>query len=223
MFGSRKLANRVAACVSCAMAILAISICLDSSFSELFRGTRQLHAQGGRKSATQRIRASDIGDRVLIIGLLGHPLGEVVTIQGEWLFPEVPEGTLPGKDHQLELVITLVNGKRLDKPPRFSSSMVSPIIGGRVQDIPRRAGDVWEVRGIESGRYRGIPADILGELYPHPMAAIPQMTHSFGYYTEFYFSSCRIIRRSQGGKASNPPAPDQRIVPQGYAKDVREP
>ena len=33
----------------------------------------------------QKVLASDIGTRVQIIGRLGYPLGELVTIQGSWI------------------------------------------------------------------------------------------------------------------------------------------
>ena len=39
------------------------------------------------KPAVQQVRATDIGKRVEILGLLGRPLGELVTVRGVWDYP----------------------------------------------------------------------------------------------------------------------------------------
>ena len=66
----------------------------------------------------QKVLASDIGTRVQIIGRLGYPLGELVTIQGSWIRPRgLPNQ--PPKDDTPYFSVTSVNGKRLETPVRF--------------------------------------------------------------------------------------------------------
>jgi hypothetical protein len=79
-------------------------------------GAAPLCAQEASKPAVQRIQASGIGDTVSIIGRLGYPLGELLTIQGEWDVPEaIKRGELV-KDAQVMLfIVKSVNGKKLEK------------------------------------------------------------------------------------------------------------
>jgi hypothetical protein len=57
-----------------------------------------------------KVLASDIGTRVQIIGRLGYPLGELVTIRGAWIRPcGLPNQ--PVKDDTPYFSVTSVNGK----------------------------------------------------------------------------------------------------------------
>lgn len=105
----------------------------------------------------ERIRVSDIGDRILIVGRLGYPLGDLVTIEGEWMLPEALQRGLQSKDTDLKLRVTTVNGNRLDESILIPVMWVSPIIDRQGLAVTPKAGDVWEARGIESGRFHGIP------------------------------------------------------------------
>jgi hypothetical protein len=161
-----------------------------------------------------RISASDIGNRVLIVGLLGYPLGEPVTIEGD----------LPSKGGRMRLTVTSVNGKQLDTPVRFADPDVSPVFcREEVQGPAREVGDVWELRGIEIGRYRGIPAKVIEEVFP-PRSMVPQMSHTFGFYTQILDSSSRVIRHGQRETTTSPsttapPRPASKLPP----RDTRDP
>ncbi len=75
---------------------------------------------------------------------------------------------------------------------------------GRLEkpDLRRSAnGDVWELRGIEIGSYRGVPGAAYKEAFPDT----PAMAFSFGFYSELKYFSCRIIRHGQGETEPNPP------------------
>ena len=159
----------------------------------------------------ERIRVSDIGDRILIVGRLGYPLGDLVTIEGEWMLPEALQRGLQSKDTDLKLRVTTVNGNRLDESILIPVMWVSPIIDRQGLAVTPKAGDVWEARGIESGRFHGIPRAVFEELYP-PHKMIPQRIDKFGFFTEFLYSSCRIVPQRPPGKASSrPPLPAQGI------------
>jgi hypothetical protein len=164
-----------------------------------------LRAQVARAPAVQRIAASDIGNHVLIVGNLGSTLGQLVTIQGEWFRPEAAPGGLPLKDIDWRLRVTDVDGKRLDQPVIFLGRRVSPLFVGKTQVVTPRAGDVWEMRGIEIGRYEGVPNAVLKEVFQDGM--IPAIGFGFGFYTHFWYSSCRVVRRAQTLDPPNLPAP----------------
>ena len=138
-----------------------------------------------------RVQASDIGKGVLILGNLGYPLGERITIRGEWsAYPPPPEGYFPGKpDCELLLVVTSVNGERLAEPVKFPEWRVSPAIRGEDAGLRRSVGDVWEIVGAELGGYEGIPPIYSSE------TVLPQVGFAFGFYTKIGFSSYRIVRR----------------------------
>jgi hypothetical protein len=95
-------------------------------------------------------------------------------------------------------LVTTVNGRPLSKPVDFRGFLVSPLMGGnKAEGAP---GDVWELRGIESGSYHGVPPEVTGELYP-PGQMSPAMRYNFGFgfYTEFrHCGSCgRAVLRNR--------------------------
>ncbi len=66
------------------------------------------------KPSMNTVLATDIGNRVIIIGRLGVPLGTPVTVKGNW---SLPEGITKG--FGLRLNVTSVNGEQLDHPVVF--------------------------------------------------------------------------------------------------------
>jgi hypothetical protein len=120
--------------------------------------------------------------------------------------------------------VTSVNGKQLDTPVRFADPDVSPVFcREEVQGPAREVGDVWELRGIEIGRYRGIPAKVIEEVFP-PRSMVPQMSHTFGFYTQILDSSSRVIRHGQRETTTSPsttapPRPASKLPP----RDTRDP
>lgn len=98
----------------------------------------------------QQIQADDITSRrIQIIGRLGHPLGEMLTIWGQWKRP----GPLV-KDPAFHFVVTEVEGKKLATPVDFHSRGVY---------LPREAtpeslvDKLCELRGYEGGSFWGDP------------------------------------------------------------------
>jgi hypothetical protein len=167
-------------------------------FLPWFRGSRRVSAQPPptTKPPMQRIRAEDIGTTAAIVGRLGHDLGELVTIRGVWERPvRGPDGVLVDaqgkaveyKDESLDhgaFVVTKVNGEKCERAIRLDGGWLSSrdYLGGR--EKPRSVnGDVWELRGVELGEYRGEPAGMVKFKYPN---VVPQFPHKSGFYTYFY-------------------------------------
>ena len=136
----------------------------------------------------QRVRAADIGNGVEIIGSLGFPLSKVVTIQGEWSKRDASGRELIIKETWLMFIVSTVNGKRLEKPVDFRGFLVTPIMGGKMEDLRPEPGDVWELRGVELGRYYGVPTEMFGEVGPpENMRPAAPYNFGFGFYTEFQY------------------------------------
>jgi hypothetical protein len=138
----------------------------------------------------QQILAVDIGTRVHIIGRLGCPLGEVVTVRVEFVGEEIQPGGLLPKDTLRYFQVTEVNGKRLTTPVRFAERDFS-LAGGDIEPLSPRKGMVWEVRGAELGQYRGMPPALGRELHSKVPA---QRAYTFGFYTYFEYASYRALK-----------------------------
>jgi hypothetical protein len=143
------------------------------------------------KPPMQKILASDIGKCVQIVGRLGRPLGELITIQGKWVLPEELRKQ-PGPD----FLVTQVNGVKLETPVMFTERSFSRAREA-IEELPTREEEVWEVRGCESGGFRGAPREVLTDASKHakerfPFAVSP--TYKFGFYTEFIYSSFKLLK-----------------------------
>ena len=152
------------------------------------RGAR---AQERGGTTMLHVRASDIGSKVAIGGRLGVPLGRVVTIRGEWSRRDASGRVVSPKEGGLRLVVSTINGDRLERPLDFRAYLLSPILPHLFEDFPPAKGDVWEIRGIETGSYLGVPDEVFQEL---PDLASPAMAFEFGFYTEFKYFSRRVVR-----------------------------
>jgi hypothetical protein len=179
------------------VAPLMVSFCFTPSSSGVTRV--ELQPPGG--APVERILASEIGTRVLVIGCLGIPLGELFTIQGEWDYlnassrAEFKDGVLDlkrPKDSSLGLNVVIVNNRQLDRVVRFDRRWVSAVDPEKLPEIAPRAGEIWELRGIETGGYRGTPANVMAEVYK--TGGAPQAPYEFGFYTEIRYVSCRVVR-----------------------------
>ncbi len=143
----------------------------------------------------QKVLASDIGTRVQIIGRLGYPLGELVTIQGSWIRPRgLPNQ--PPKDDTPYFSVTSVNGKRLETPVKFD--FFSKTWGAK--DIPAEEGPVWEMRGCESGGFRGTPREVRDDALsgpnPPPTVAHIWWHYEFKFHSEFIYSSFKSLEET---------------------------
>ena len=143
----------------------------------------------------QKVLAADIGTRVQIIGRLGYPLGELLTIRGTWHFPEALL-----KDMSSSFRVLSVNGKRLNEPVEFVSMRSFHPVTIELQQIPEdieRGEEVWEVRGCETGEYLGTPAEVLRDVpkktRKRPIQQQPAPV-AFGFYTRFRYSSFKLVK-----------------------------
>jgi hypothetical protein len=182
---------------------------------ERAQDARLAPARHGRgKPIAQRVRASEIGKGVEIIGSLGFPLGEILTVQGQWSNRDASGRRLTIKETWLMFLVTSVNGKRLEKPVDFRGFLVSAIADGDMEDLRPTRGDVWEMRGIEIGTYHGVPPEVIGELYPSPYEMKPAMLANFGFglYTELRYFSRRIIQRGTGEREPETESPVTKAI-----------
>ena len=143
----------------------------------------------------RKVLATDIGTRVQIVGRLGYPLGELVTIQGAWIRPPGPPG-MPVKDDSPRFTVTHVNGKKLETPVSFDAFLFSEAWG--VEEIPRQEGPVWEVRGCETGGFRGTPREVWEDASKGPSRppAVQHRSDAYGFkfYTGFIYSSSKSLK-----------------------------
>lgn len=107
----------------------------------------------------RQVHVSDIPDRVQLIGRLGHPLGDLMSVSGKWYLPEGTANSVP-KEVILRFRVFKVNGKQLDVPIEFDHGLVSP-----VDSKPTKAqqGDIWNLRAVETGGMRDLPAKVWRE------------------------------------------------------------
>jgi hypothetical protein len=165
----------------------------------------------------RRVRASEIGVSVEIQGRLGHPLGTLVTIRGEWSWPKGDDG--PREPKRIPpLVVTAVNGHSLETPVVFEASLVGPLPFHEDErpPLPRALGEVWELRGFEAGGYIGIPGVVTSELYSRQ--TYPAGGYPWGFYTVFHYGSARVIARGQPTTA-----PEQRAQPATAPEQLKKP
>lgn len=138
---------------------------------------------GGR---VVQIKASEIGKSVQIIGRLGRPLMEVISIRGHWVDrPLRPAG--------LGFRVTQVNGENLDPPVTFDRPLVTFTNSRypKTQEGPvPTAGDVWELRGMETGRFHGLPTE-----FWEPAPAPAQLYR--GFQTEIQYAAYERIGVSE--------------------------
>jgi hypothetical protein len=141
-----------------------------------------------------KVLASDIGTRVQIIGRLGYPLGELVTIRGAWIRPR-GLANQPLKDDTPYFSVTSVNGRRLETPVIFEGVFFSNAWGA--EEISRQERPVWEVRGCESGGFRGTPREVRDDASRGPTQAAPPAHpwwhYEFRFRSEFIYSSFKSL------------------------------
>jgi hypothetical protein len=125
----------------------------------------------------------DIPERVQIIGKLGHPLGELVTVRGKWM-------TFNAKPAPPVFVVDQVNGKRIDPPGRFEK--VQPVSGG-LDDLVHANGEEWELRGVETGGFVGFGKNVYDELGEPTMQRLPS-----GFLTQLYYVRAKRLITGNG-------------------------
>lgn len=122
----------------------------------------------------KRVRAADVGKTVRIVGSLGHDLGEVLTIRGKWEYrDDFKFGSL--------FHVTHVNGAKLDHSVDFRPVDLPDHDYLKGRKMPKTEdGDVWGLKVVELGGWRGQPAGLAGLKYPRVMPSNP---HGGGFST----------------------------------------
>jgi hypothetical protein len=146
--------------------------------------------------------ASDARHRSVIVGRLGLPLGTPLLMGGVW---ETNESAMdvPVKTTSPTFVALTVNGKRLDKPVRFASDLMSPRVRIVGEDPPRNVGDSWEVRAVESGCFPGVPHEACEERFVGLQLAGAWGVLGSGFRTEIKYLAPPAIRRQNAPGTSN--------------------
>ena len=112
--------------------------------------------------------------RAIIIGRIGVPIGQVVTITGEWQEPSVVSTSLKNRPTP-SFVVKLVDGKALTKHQTFEGRDIHILLPSRV---PVTIGRRQTFHAFESCGNMGVPAtawDDRGSPIAHE--------RSFGFYS----------------------------------------
>ena len=136
---------------------------------------------GGRQSTVRRVDAVDVGTRVEVIGLLGTPIGQWVTIEG------ARPATVPGKGGKHatrggEFRVDRMNGRTLRQPVFVAVD--------NIQRIPVDTPCTFS--GYETGAMAGVPEDVLlhtGHRKPSPRAATV-----WGWRFDLRFVVMKVVR-----------------------------
>lgn len=124
-----------------------------------------------------KVLAKDLeSERIRIIGLLGVEYGKPMTVVGRWEEPPVVT------KHGLYFFVTHVNGQKLDVPVKFNPQNVSTTSIDKEDAKTPRAGQVWEGRCWEGGRYWQ-PTNVIHEELGKPPVGV---AHA-GFESELHF------------------------------------
>jgi len=124
---------------------------------------------GKEAAQVTKVSVTDIGKKVIIIGRLGEPLREIMSVQGRWAYPDQSQGST--KDYSLLFHVTHVKGRQLDQPVVFATvHAVTERRGApQPQEVKPREGETWELRAYETGGYCGEPDDYWKEYGGRPV------------------------------------------------------
>jgi hypothetical protein len=114
---------------------------------------------------------------VRIVGVLGVEYGKTMSVIGRWELPrEVAKAT------GLDLIITHVNGRKLEPPVIFNQRSVNTSSTRKEEARTPRDGSTWEGRCWEGGRYWE-PANVVRDELGLP----PVSPAHGGFETELHF------------------------------------
>jgi hypothetical protein len=107
-------------------------------------GLRNTNAED--KSPPTDVCVDEIGKGVRLIGRLGAPLEQMITVEGSWSYP-------PGNPKEGSLIFSAssVDGKALEKPVQFYAGLVDVVQQGK--KVTPNGGEKWTLRGFETGQY----------------------------------------------------------------------
>lgn len=147
--------------------IRSVTLCLLVQLASIATASDQ-------KPEPRMVHYADIPEQVQIIGKLGQPLGQLVTVRGKWTTPFPSKPALP------VFVVDQVNGRLLDAPAEFDE--VEPVVGDGGEVGRRVVGEQWELRGVETGGFVGFSDKVWNELGEPPMQKPPR-----GFLTRFCY------------------------------------
>jgi hypothetical protein len=152
-------------------------------------------ANDAKKREPIEVQIDDISrGQVQIIGKMGHPLGQFVSVRGTW---EPPATSKP--DSSPTFVVDQVNGRRLDAPVEFT--VVEPV-SESIKDAAfatRELGTLWELRAVESGGFEGFRDEVWQELGLPPSSHKPR-----GFITKLYYTKVKRILATGPRKSAVP-------------------
>jgi hypothetical protein len=166
--------------------LIGVCICLVGVISSL--------PAEGDGSMARTVASCELMTRIRIIGLMGHPLGEMISIEGVWY------SRPRSKDGNARFRVMRINGVQLKRPVDFGPGLVSPLdrqgygpnrILEHLKEIEPEIGDVWELRGFETGAVRGLSGQALKEL-----GLAVQQPYSNAFVTEFRYVRATLVRRT---------------------------
>ncbi len=146
----------------------------EAELLELYRRPKTVHCR-------------DLYERVLIIGELGHALGQTVTVRGKWVWPS------PAKPASPDFMITQVDGRVLDKPVKFSADFggIGPA-SDHVSKLTIKVGEEWELFGVETGGFVGFSQEVWVDIQKATGEPVAYMGPQ-GFVTRFrYITATRI-------------------------------
>lgn len=153
----------------------------------------------GQDNRVKEIAASEVGKSVQIIGRLGRPLGQLVTIRGQWRDVRAK--------HDTEFIVESIDGNKTARAIEFVDWDVSPVLSrngkatGKSTDkwewkfdwhgplpSPIEAdGEVWELIGVETGGFMDYTEEAWKEIGARGAG------RGYGFLTRFEYIAMRRI------------------------------
>lgn len=154
-----------------------------------------------QKPKTRSVHYSDMPGRVRIMGKLGRPLGQLVTVRGRW---RAQDESKPGQP--AVFVVEQVGGRLLDPPAEFTD--VEVVWKEDAAFEKKTVGEEWELRGVETGGFVGFGDEVWEEVGMQAMSHPPR-----GFLTRFCYVKARRVSGSK-------PTGDARVryVPPGVTR-----
>jgi hypothetical protein len=186
--------------IALAVLIAALSVLLAMSVAN----SRKRVAE---RKTTLYVPFDSVGRSTRIVGRLGKPFGDLMTVRGHWVhlrgsavFPDESGDGSKGDDWAFE--VFQVDGVKLGKPIVFNKYLIryAGIYYGRAKrpmTIPNEIASsegVWELRGFEDGECVGLPEDAEREALKSLTNEIPSQMNpgwprDYGFYSRFCYVS----------------------------------
>lgn len=143
---------------------------------------------GDPKRQRTTINVADIGDSVMLVGRLGKPLGQKLTIRGTWSLPKDVVN-----DFSPRFTVTSVDHQQLSNPVEFNLGQMRLLTPDHRDAIPaRKHWDAldsveWQLIAYETGRIEITPDEYREKNPVFPNVGMP-------YYTKPFTSQLVAVR-----------------------------